>query len=157
MKRFAIFVILVQLCFSSTAWSLNQENKVNWALYSKNLIKALKHKNLGLKISALQHVIHHKDNINVDPAVIDIVRLYRSHKDERVRQLALVTLHAMGNDWAIGIIKRDFRFENSPQIKRIMLAIIYDKTKKLDAREEGDKIVASIQESPDQLFAPDQK
>ena len=157
MKRIAIFIILVQLCFTSTVWSRDQENKPNWDLFSKNLVKALKHKNLGLNISALLQVIHHKDNINVDSAVLDIVRLYRNHKDERVRQLALVTLHAMGNDWAIGIIKRDFRFEKSPQIKRIMLAIIYDKTKKLDAREEGDKIVASIQESPDQLFSPDQK
>ncbi len=102
-------------------------------------------------------MIHHKDKVNVDRAVLDIVRLYRIHKDERVRQLALVTLHAMQNDWAVSIIKRDFNFEKSPQIKRIMLAILYDKTKKLDAREEGDKIVASIQESPDLLFNQDQK
>ncbi len=155
MKRFAIFVILIQLCFASTVWSRDQDDKTNWDLFSKNLVKAIQNKNLGLKISALQHVIHHKDNINVDRAVIDIVRLYRSHKDDRVRQLALVTLHAMENDWAIGIIKRDFRFEKSPQIKRIMLAILYDKTKKLNAREEGDKIVASIQESPDLLFNQD--
>ena len=65
----------------------------------------------------MQLVITYADKLDVSDAALDLVRLYRTHKDERVRQMALVTIHTINNDWAAGIVKRDYAFEKSNKIK----------------------------------------
>lgn len=101
--------------------------KTDWKAFSKNLVKALKSENPGLQTSAMQFVIKHGTQVNVDRAILDIVRLYRINKDEKVRQLALVTIHATQNQFALDIVKRDLLLENNPKIKKTMLAILNDK------------------------------
>lgn len=65
-----------------------------------------------------------------------------------MRQLALVTLYSTQNDWAMGIVKRDYNFECCPQVKRLMAAMLYEKSKKDLVSEESKKIIASIYETP---------
>ena len=96
----------------------------------------------------MQQAIKYKDYINVDHAALDLVRIYRRHKDDRMRQLALVTLYSAKNDWAMGIVKRDFNFECCPHVKRLMAAMLFEKSKKNLASEESEKILASIYETP---------
>jgi len=81
----------------------------DWQKFSNNLEKAIDSKNTGLQTSAMQMVIKYGDKVDVDNSVIKLVRFYRISKDERVRQLALVSLYSMQNDWALGIIKRNKR------------------------------------------------
>jgi hypothetical protein len=38
------------------------------------------------------------------------VHIYRTHKDERVKQLALATLHKMESKWAMGFLRMDLKF-----------------------------------------------
>ena len=101
--------------------------KTDWKVFSNNLVKALKSDNPGLQASAMQIVIRYGTKVNVDRAILDIVRLYRINKDEKVRQLALVTIHATQHQFALDIVKRDLLFENNPKIKKTMLAILNDK------------------------------
>lgn len=106
--------------------------KTDWKSFSKNLVAALKTDNTGLQVSAMQLVIKWKDRINVNDAALDLVKLYRSHKNEYVRQMALVTINTMSNDWAAGIVVRDLNFEESERMKRMMVAIIKkNQTKRL--------------------------
>ena len=131
MKR--TFIILTVFVFVFSLFSvsgLTAKETTDWESFSKNLVKALKSSNEGLQVSAMQLVIKYGEKVDVDNAVLEIVKLYRNHKDVRVRQIALVTINAMENDWAIGIIKRDFAFENSQKIKRMMAAIIVAHQKK---------------------------
>ena len=125
MKRFiSIFATLVfsfTLMFSNVSFA---KERVDWDAFSKNLVKALKTPNTGLQVSAMQKVITYSDKLNISDAALELVRLYRNHKDERVRQLALVTINATNNDWAAGIVKRDYDFEKSAKIKQVMAAII---------------------------------
>ena len=161
MKRIILTYALLFIFLTSIAWTanLNDQEKwnklfanTNWELFSKNLVKALNSDNLGLKVSAMQKVIKYKEKVDVEDAALEIVRLYRRHKDERVRQLALVTLHSMQNDWALGIVKRDYNFENNSKIKRLMAAIITDR-KKTEISLESDKIISAyVEESLEQEF-----
>ena len=96
----------------------------NWQKFGENLAVALNSCNCGLQVSALQKVIRYSNQVTINRAIKKIVRLYRGHPDLRVRQLALVTIHAVQNDWAIGIVKRDLRFESNPGMKRLMRAVI---------------------------------
>ena len=131
MKRnmiiFAILMFSFTLIFSHVSFA---QQKVDWDMFSKNLVKALKTPNTGLQVSAMQKVITYADKLDISDAALELVRLYRNHKDERVRQLALVTINATNNDWAAGIVKRDYNFEKSAKIKRVMAAIIAANEKK---------------------------
>ena len=98
--------------------------KTDWNSFSNNLVEALKSENQGLQTSAMQFVIKYGTQVNVDRAMFDIVRLYRNNKNEQVRRMALVTIHATQNQFALDIVKRDLAFENNPKIKKTMLAIL---------------------------------
>jgi len=161
MKRIILTFTLLFIFLTSIVWTANLEDqdawnkllaKTNWELFSKNLVNALNSDNLGLKVSAMQKVIKYKEKVDVEDAALEIVRLYRRHKDERVRQLALVTLHSMQNDWALGIVKRDYNFENNSKIKRLMAAIIVDRKKTKTSMESSQIISAYMEESLEQEF-----
>jgi hypothetical protein len=125
MKR--TFTSIVTCLFVLAVLSTNvsfAEEKVNWETFGKNLVSALQAPNTGLQVSAMQEVIKHAENVNVDKAGLDLIKLYRRHKDENVRQMALVTINSVNNEWAMEIVKRDFEFEKSKNIKRMMAAII---------------------------------
>lgn len=134
MKYKTIFFAILITCFlfftenlfaqeSEPDWKTLVE-KTNWKSFSKNLVTAIKSGNTGLQVSAMQLVIKWGDRINVSGAALDLVKLYRKHENEKVRQIALVTINAMNNDWAAGIAIRDLAFEDSERMKRMMVAII---------------------------------
>ena len=98
-----------------------EADQVNWNAFSKNLVKAIASENEGLQRSAMRMIIHHADKVNVDQAVFDLVRIYRSNKNEKVRQLAVVALHKIQNKWAMDFLKRDLKFEDSPVLQKQIL------------------------------------
>ena len=93
----------------------------------------------------MQMIIKYGTKVDVDNSALNLVRIYRMNKNEKIRQLALVTLHAMQNDWALGIIKRDIRFESSEKIKRMMAAIIANDTEKVAAITTEEKLLVSLE------------
>lgn len=97
-----------------------------WNVFSKNIVKAIKSPNEGLRLSAMGMIIRYGDSLNVEDAVYDIMRLFRSHKDVRVRRLALVTLHKIQNKWVIYFLKRNQKFEKNEGILRQSCCIVYD-------------------------------
>lgn len=125
MKRGQFFAMLL-IGILALAWSVqaNDTPKENWDLFSKNLVMALKSQNEGLQRSAMMRIIQHADKVKVDAAVYDVVRIYRSHSDENMRQLALVTLYKMDNKWAIDFLKRAAKFEKSPKLRKQIYAIL---------------------------------
>ena len=132
MKR--IITVLTITVLSSLFFSPNTsiaQNKVDWKSFSKNLVMAIKTPNTGLQVSAMQLIITYAEKLDVSDATLDLVRLYRTHKNERVRQIALVTINEINNDWATGIVKRDYAFEKSQSIKKMMAAIIVQNQKKM--------------------------
>ncbi len=115
--------------------------KADWKTFSKNLVMALNSCNEGLQVSAMQMVVKYADKVNVKKASLKLLCLYRNHKDERVRLLALVTIHATKNEWALGFVCRDLKFEKSPKIKKLMYTIIQNSRGKVKSAN-GEEIVA---------------
>ncbi len=71
-------------------------------------------------------VIRFGEKVDVSDAVFDVVNIYRTHEDENMRRMALVTLGKMDSDWAIGFLQRAEQFETSDVLKQTMRAVIKD-------------------------------
>jgi len=123
-KIIATFVLSTMLLIAAAF--AGESEKTDWDAFSKNLVKSLKSDNEGIQLSAMQQVITYADKVNVGDAVFDIVQVYRSHKDVKVRQLALTTLHKTNNAWAMDFLKRNLEHEKSPVLKAQIYHILND-------------------------------
>lgn len=122
--RFALLIIGI-LVVSIMAQSADRIDKTNWKAFSENLINAVSSDNQGLKVSAMQHMITYQKYLDVRDATFDLIRIYRLHPDERMRQLAAVTLESVGSSWGKDFLKRNVRFEKNEVIKRQILDYVY--------------------------------
>ena len=57
----------------------------------------------------------------------------------------------MQNDWAMGIVKRDYNFENNSKVKKLMAAVITDYAQK-ETDKKSNLIISSYIESLEQEF-----
>jgi hypothetical protein len=121
MKR---FILILFAGFLLLGFVYSQEQTTDWQRFSVNLVNAFKIPNDGLHQSAMGMIIRYADKLDVDDAVFDIVRIFRSHKDSRVRQLALVTLHKMQNEWAMDFLKRHQKYEKNETIRKLNCCIV---------------------------------
>ncbi|NIV95503.1 hypothetical protein GWN42_22610, partial [candidate division KSB1 bacterium] len=114
--------------FSQFAWCDvgADTQKPDWSAFSKNLVRAMKTPCEGLQLSAMQQIITYADNLHTDSAVFEVMRFYRNHQDDRVRVLALNTLHRMKNKWAMGFLRVLVEDEKSEVVKRHIYFILAD-------------------------------
>jgi hypothetical protein len=96
-----------------------------WNTFSDNLIQALKSENDGLKASAMQLIIKHADRVWVHEAAYEVYKIYRNHENDKMRQLALVTLYKMQNPWFLESLEKELADEKSTAIRHQMMAILY--------------------------------
>jgi hypothetical protein len=122
---------------------------IDWDAFSANLTVALKSDNAGLQQSAMCMIIQYADNLTIPRgAVFDIVRVFRSDKNENVRLLALVTLHKIEDPWAMDFLRRHRQFEQKTRIKQLCCCAVntyYAKQDSLKA-EKQEKILAQAQD-----------
>lgn len=139
MKRSTIFTLILVTTVSVFVWSNGyaQTQNVDWEIFSKNLVNALQSENEGLQQSAMQLVIKYDSRLDVKDAVFDVMQVFRNHKNQKVRQLALITLTNMNSKWAMGFLKRQIQFEGNPEIRHQLVAINYASFEKKTAPEEN--------------------
>jgi hypothetical protein len=113
MKRSTIFSLMLVAIVSVFLWSTGyaQVQSVDWDVFGKNLVKAIQNDNEGLQQSAMQMIIRYGENLNVKSAAFDVVHIFRTEKDPKVRHLAMVALYYMQNDRAMYFLKRNIQFE----------------------------------------------
>lgn len=128
MKRLSSVLLIILVAMPMLVWGgeKGETNQIDWNAFGKNLVKAIASDNEGLQCSAMRLIIQHADKLDVDQAVFDLVRIYRSNKNERIQQLAIVTLHKIQNKWAMGFLKRDLKFQDSPVLRRQIVACVND-------------------------------
>lgn len=98
--------------------------EAEWAAFSTNLVHALASDNEGLKASALQMIVRYGDHLDVRAAEFDVVRLFRSHRDERVRRLAAVACTRLKSRWAVGFLRQSESFERSERVRGTIRALL---------------------------------
>jgi len=121
---FMVFAFLLLIINATSA--LATERKVDWDVVSENLVNALQSDNPGLQQSAMRFVIQYADKVNVDDALNNLMRIYRYSEDTKERQLALVTLHKIGSEYAMDFAKRNMKFETDEKIKKMSNACLSD-------------------------------
>jgi hypothetical protein len=120
MSKLLIVVIAVVLI---SGLQLVNASDVEWAQFSKNIVKALKSDSPGLQKSAMQMVIKYGDKLDVGDAVFDVMRVFRNEKNRGERRLALAALLNMNSDWATDFLKRQSEYEKDPVIKKQLESI----------------------------------
>ena len=95
---------------------------VDWTNYSQRLVASVRSGNDGVVRAALRLSIQYASVVDVDDAIVDMMRVYRNHSDERVRHLAAVALASTGNRLALGYLRLSLEHEKSPTIKRTIKA-----------------------------------
>jgi len=119
---FIAFALLLMIINTTSAFAT--ERNVNWDVVSENLVNALQSDNPGLQQSAMRLVIQYANQVDVDEAVRNMMSLYRHSDDSKVRQLALVTLHKIGDDYAMDFVKRNLKYETDEKIIKLSNAML---------------------------------
>ena len=97
-----------------------------WDAFSENLVIAIQSEYDGVKSAALGMIIRYGDQLHVERAVFDVMKIYRNHDNEKMQRMALVALGQMNNDWAINFLERAERFEKSPVLRQTIRAVVKD-------------------------------
>ena len=104
-----------------------EEKKVDWDMFSVNLIWGLTSDNEGLKRSALRYIIKYADSLSVNEMSSNIYEVFRSHEDAKVRQLALVALNKLNCIWCLKNLVDDIYDETDPIIRHQIATILKEK------------------------------
>jgi hypothetical protein len=119
---FITFALIIMIINATSAFAT--ERNVNWDTVSENLVSALQSDNPGLQQSAMRLIIQYADKLDMDDAVMEMMVIYRFSDDRKMRQLALVTLHKIGSEYAIDFIKRNLKYEADEKIIKLSNAIL---------------------------------
>jgi len=95
-----------------------------WDFFSDNLVKALASHHDGLQNGAMRLALQYPDQVNINPALLDLMRIYRNHSDINVKRLAVVTMASTGSRLAVNYLRLHVEFEKSECVKRTMLAVL---------------------------------
>jgi hypothetical protein len=128
MKRLIVLTTILMVSLFSMAWAEEgaQVEKVDWQAFSKNLVKAIATPNEGLQQSAMTKIIRYGDKLDVNDAAFDMFRIFRTHRNPKVRQLALVALHKIQNKRIMYYLKRNRKFEGNETIRQINAHIVQE-------------------------------
>ncbi len=95
-----------------------------WKAFSTNLVHALTMDNDGVRVAAMQYIIRYGDKLDVGAAVFDVMRIYRNHKDDNVRRMAVVALGRMQSGGAIGFLRLSEEYEKSETVRHTIQAVV---------------------------------
>ena len=120
-----VFVSLLAMTLIVNGFA--QEEKVDWDMFSVNLIWGLTSGNDGLERSALRFIIKYSDSLNVNEMSSNIYEIFSSHEDPKVRQLALVALNKLNCMWCLKNLVDDIYKETDPIIRHQIATILNEK------------------------------
>ena len=133
-KAFLSYLIIVLFLVSFVSISSAEDQNINWEHLNKSLIEKMATDDFESQQSAMQDIIRFgclSDNkLDIDETTFDLVNIYDTHKDPKVRQLAVVTLHSIKNKWAMKYLSENLRYEKDENLKRFIAYCLYDYHKK---------------------------
>jgi hypothetical protein len=89
------------------------------------LSAALHSDHRGLESAALRLVITYGEAVRLDgTTMLQVVRIYRDHEDQRMRRMAIVAIGASGDTWAKDFLARSLPFEGSSKLRHTIRAVI---------------------------------
>ena len=116
MRNIHVIVTALVLFFSAT-FVFAQSDLLIWNGNSEELVKFIKSNDENKKVFALQKIIMNPEIVNANHVAYDIYRMYRSHKNDKIRQMALVSLYKMKHYFLLKNLKDDLYKEKNPEIR----------------------------------------
>ena len=130
-NRFLLYLVsLALMLLVINSVSAQTQKEYDWERISENLVAGLQSGNPGVQQAAMRMVIQHPTKLNVDEAINDLMHIYRFDEDTKMRQLALVTLHKIGSEYAMDFAKRNLEFETDEKILKLSQAALCDCARK---------------------------
>lgn len=115
MKKVTVFMMmLVFITSAGFAKTLSD--------YDQNLIQCLKDDNVGIRSSAAQLLGERK----VVQAVEPLINMLQNEKDFKVRIMAAIALHKIGDEKALPVLKKVARTDHNRTARRVISAIVED-------------------------------
>jgi len=115
MKKITVFMMmLVFITSAGFAKTLSD--------YDQNLIQCLKDDNVGIRSSAAQLLGERK----VVQAVEPLINMLQNEKDFKVRIMAAIALHKIGDEKALPVLKKVARTDRNRTARRVISAIVED-------------------------------
>lgn len=97
----------------------------DWSDFSGVLGDALHSEVEGLRCSALRLAIQYSENVQLDRSAIhDMAAMYRNHRNDNVRRMAVVALESTDDSWAIDYLKRSVAYERTPKVLHTLKAVL---------------------------------
>jgi hypothetical protein len=91
-------------------------------------------------------IIRYGDRLDVRASAFDVARLYRDHRDERMRHLAAVACLHLNDDWAVGYLRMSEPFERSARVLHSIRALLAEADAEEGARSKLGKGIAETGE-----------
>jgi hypothetical protein len=128
------YLIIVLFLLGFVSISSAEEQDINWDHLNKSLIDKMATDDSESQRSAMRDIILFGqlsgDKLDIDETTFDLVNIYATNKDPKVRQLVVVTLHSMKNKWAMKYLSENLRYEKDENLKRFIAYCLYDYHKK---------------------------
>jgi len=121
-----LFTLTLTLMIINSVSAQVPEDEYDWESISENLVVGIQSGNPGVQQACMRMIIQHPEKINVDEAINDLMHIYRFDDNTKMRQLALVTLHKIGNEYAMDFAKRNLAFESDEKVLKLSQAALCD-------------------------------
>ncbi len=121
MRQILISLIALVLL---TEFTFAQSDVLIWNGSSEELVEFIKSNDENRKVFALQKIIMNPKFVNANHVAYDIYRMYRSHKNDKIRQMALVSLYKLEHYFLLKNLKDDLYKEKNPKIRKQIYAIL---------------------------------
>lgn len=96
-----------------------------WQKYAGQLSGALASGHDGLQQGALRMIIQYGNYMQFKrAAVFDAVRIYRNHRNDNMRRMAVVAVGEMHDPWAFDFLKRSVPFEKTSRVHHTILSVL---------------------------------
>jgi hypothetical protein len=104
--------------------------KIDWVDLSKSLTEKIAADDPKTQRFAMREIILYNylsgDNLDVDETVFDLINIYETNENPKVRQLAVVTLHSIGNAWAMNYLRENIKYEEDENLKKFIAYCLCD-------------------------------
>jgi len=135
-RRFTELVLLTTVCgaflaatpVSAQDWTADRDTVLTaegWAQFGKNVSDAIYEGNAGQRQTALRHIVQYGQYLRLDrELVFEVMRIYRNHKELRMRRLAVLALGNMNDRWAIEFLEMLEPYEEHPELKDTIRRVV---------------------------------
>ena len=97
--KIGVFIIVLFVVTTGVSSSQTMQTE-KWDMLSSGIKMALKGTNPGVKQSAILLVIKHGKKLDMEDAITDLIRYYRSRQDEFSQKLALLAIFQVDSEVA---------------------------------------------------------